>query len=400
MKIGIYTSSFENFVEADVSAGILADTLSHKHEIELVRTAVSTSPEHLRLLCDSPLEQVTFRTISDPPQRVTDPGSPERRYQALRDWSDELTRPYDLFVNFSDRVPIYCSASRGVLVVQFPYDFIPSLYRASWLDHLASYQVKISNSHYTRFWTRIFWELDCSVVYPPVPIQTSKTVKENLIVAIAPFGTARSGKQLELITAFEQLKNRLPAWSFSIMGEVEAKPSSKTYFETVCDSAANSSVTVLANPSIEQQRDLINRARLLWMGAGLGEDLDFQPEKAIPFSLSLVQSMSAGCVPLVTNSGGLSEILRHGENGYFWDSTSQLIECSSKLGGNEPRRLELALAARRRARDFRPERFTASFLKQLRTAFGPAFGGRRVGLWKRVVTSAANSIKRVSTTAR
>jgi glycosyltransferase involved in cell wall biosynthesis len=389
MKVGIYNSGTENSVEGDTSAAVLAEVFASKHHTEIIRTPVSTTAEQLRLLCDSPLQRVAFRTVCEPSLMVMDPSSPEQRYKALRSWSDEITEPYDLFINFSDRVPIYCSAPRGVLVVRFPSNLVPSLYRALWLDHLASYQLKLSNSYYTRFWTRMFWEIDCPVVYPPVPLRPARVAKENLIVAVGPLGTTCPGKELELILAFKQLKNQLPEWSLSVIDHIDGRRLNESYFTTVCDLAADSGVTIVRNPSVEQQSELFNRAQLLWLANGLSEDLEFQPEKAIPFSLPLIQGMAAGCVPLVTNSGGLSEVLRHGENGFFWNTTSELIERSLLLARDEPGRLELAKAAHVRALDFRPERFIQSFLGQLRTAFGfrSRFGRNPLSLWHRLFTS-------------
>jgi glycosyltransferase involved in cell wall biosynthesis len=388
MKIGIYNSSFENTAEGYTSAAVLAEGLASKHETEIVCVSGSTTPEHLRLLCDSPLKQVSFRTIDAPPQ--SDPDCPARRYQALRNWSEELTQTYDLFVNFCDRVPIYCSAPRGVLVVGFPHDFVPSPYRALWLEHLASYKLIFSNSYYTRFWTRMFWEIDCPVVYPPVAYRTAKVSKEKLIVSAGPFGMAYPHKQIELIDAFTKLKDQLPDWSLAIIGKLGENRASKSYFEAVCDAARYSNVTVLANLSVEQQLELFNRSRLFWLAAGLGENLEMQPEKAIPFSSALIQAMAAECVPLVTNSGGLSEVLRHGENGFFWNTTSELVERSLLLARHERGRLELARAARLRAMEFRPERFTESFLRQLKVKFDirPQFRINPLRLWKRLITPA------------
>jgi glycosyltransferase involved in cell wall biosynthesis len=317
-----------------------------------------------------------------------DPGSPERRYQALRYWSNELTRPYDLFINFADRVPIHCSAPRGVLIVQFPYDFVPSLYRAFWVDHFASYQLKISNSYYTQLWTRMFWEFESVVVHPPVPPQTKDELKENLILVVDSLGTVRPGKQIELIKAFTKVKRRLPEWSLTIVGEVEKNGSGKRHFETVQKLAGNFGVMVRGNPTIEEQLELINRARIFWLATGLEEDLNLHPEKAMPFSIPLVQSMSAGCVPLVTNSGGLSEIVRHGENGFFWDTTSQLVDRTLELA-DESLRLELAKLARTRALDFAPDCFASSFLEQLETTFGlrTGFTVRTARSWNRLVSS-------------
>jgi glycosyltransferase involved in cell wall biosynthesis len=97
--------------------------------------------------------------------------------------------------------------------------------------------------------------------------------------------------------------------------------------------------------------------------------------------------MAAGCVPLVNNTGALSEVVRHNENGFFWNDTGKLIEFTLKLVQDESRRLKLSQAARRRMLDFRPEQYADAFQKQLGSAFGIPHQSMAnpAQLWKRLL---------------
>jgi len=138
VKIGIYNSSVDNFELGWGSAAILAHALSANHQTEMVIHEDSRR-EQDEAIRQASLPQPAFRTVRDSPGIKTDPTRPDRRYEALRAWGDELTRPYDLFINFTDRIPIYNSAQRGVLVIQFPHNFAPRPYRAFWQQHLSTY---------------------------------------------------------------------------------------------------------------------------------------------------------------------------------------------------------------------------------------------------------------------
>src|SRR6266478_3932095 len=393
MKIGLYNSSIENSAVASVSAAILAVALAAKHQTEIVSTPDSSTREQFALLSGGSSEQVSLRIVESPPQIITDPGSPDRRYEALRNWGDKLTRAYDLFINFSDRLPIYCSAAQGALIIQFPHDFIPSPYRALWVDHLNSYQLKFANSYYTQFWTRVFWEIDCPVLYPPVPKPPTSDVKENLIVSAGSFNATRPYKLLELVSAFQQLRMKLPDWSLCIIGNLDENAASRKQFERIRDAAGQSDISVLANPSFERESELFSRARIFWQAAGLGDDPDLEPGKVEPFNLNVLRAMAAGCVPLVMNRGGLSEVVRQGQNGLFWTDIDELINYTLALARDKRQRHGFARAAQRRAHDFRPENYGDNFLLQTQAAFGikHRFRANPLWLWKRLVNSAAHT---------
>ena len=49
------------------------------------------------------------------------------------------------------------------------------------------------------------------------------------------------------------------------------------------------------------------------------------------FGIVIVEAMAAGCIPLVFNGGGVTEIVDHKENGYAWDSEKELLDFTNKL---------------------------------------------------------------------
>jgi len=74
------------------------------------------------------------------------------------------------------------------------------------------------------------------------------------------------------------------------------------------------------------------------------------------FSLSLVEGMSQGLVPITFSVGVAPEIIRHGENGFLVSTMSEAISCVKELLANEEKRLAMADAAKQTAEQFRSTR--------------------------------------------
>jgi glycosyltransferase involved in cell wall biosynthesis len=363
--------------------------MSRKFDVDIIAHTDSTSKDQLAALCGNSLERVTFRTVDQLALRVLDPCAIAQRYERLRTWGDELTSRYDLFVNFTDRLPVFCSARNGVLMVQSACDFIPLIYRAFLTSHLSSYQLKLTSSYYTRFWAKVFWDIDSEVVYPPLGTQALTPVaKEDIIVILGPIDPSQH--QLELIAAFRQLKTDLPDWSLVIMGRHDDDIlRGKRYFDLL-KAAGDDGVSILTNPSAVKQSEMLRGAKILWCGIGLEKDLDVQPQRIESFRLDVVEAMANGCVPLTTNSTSFSEVIRHRESGMFWDTTDELLLHTSTLARDQNLLGSLSEAAQERVRAFDSEKFTESFLQHLKDAFGirsvPLVSPGR--LWKRLIRSA------------
>lgn len=74
------------------------------------------------------------------------------------------------------------------------------------------------------------------------------------------------------------------------------------------------------------------------------------------FSLSLIEGMSQGLVPITFSVGVAPEIIRHGENGFLVSTMSEAVVCAQYLLNNEEKRLVMADAARQTADQFRSTR--------------------------------------------
>jgi glycosyltransferase involved in cell wall biosynthesis len=67
--------------------------------------------------------------------------------------------------------------------------------------------------------------------------------------------------------------------------------------------------------------------------------------------------MAAGCVPVVINRGGQSDIVRHGETGFLWNTVDELKRYSLQLARDPDLCERMSVAARARAATFSRPRF-------------------------------------------
>lgn len=77
------------------------------------------------------------------------------------------------------------------------------------------------------------------------------------------------------------------------------------------------------------------------------------------FSLSLVEGMSQGLVPIAFSVGVAPEIIDHGRNGYLVTNTDQAIELARDLLQNDEKRLAMAEAAKETAAQFRSDKIAS-----------------------------------------
>lgn len=396
MRIGLYLEHGEgNGVGgAELKMALLASVWSREHDVDLVHHRPPLTRERLALFSSDDYSRVNIRYVprEPPPSR---PWDPVRRYKAARRWQAAISEGYDVFVNCTHWVPCFSHAGRGILHVLFPFyepewrppEPDPALprwrhlrqrlyYGFEWQRRLASYDHITANSRYTAEWTERRWGVPCEVVYSPVDVEFLHRPKEPLIVSVGRFSTiAHSKKQLEMVRTFAKVSAAgRPGWEYACVGGLNSRDENRWYFEQVREAGRGAPVTVEANVPRARVRSLLERARIFWHAAGYGEDLERQPQLAEHFGVATVEAMGAGCVPVVIDRGGQSEIVTHGENGFLWSTLDELAHYTERLARDPVLWERLSNAARRRARNFDRRRFVERM---------SALAGVDVGGWSR-----------------
>ena len=82
--------------------------------------------------------------------------------------------------------------------------------------------------------------------------------------------------------------------------------------------------------------NFLEESKIYWHARGYGES---NPQEYENFGITTVESMAAGCIPIVINLGAQPEIIDHKINGYCWNEPNELIHYTKKMTQNIPKNL-------------------------------------------------------------
>ena len=281
----------------------------------------------------------------------------------------------DLMVTLGNHIvpPIELMAKRGMYVCQFPFRLSADEIARS--RHLASsYKEIIVYSEYTR--ANVYSALSAfqmqpipiRVLHPPVPqLGGDACVKENRILSVGRFFDGGHCKRHDvMIEVFRALHER-------VGGDIElhlagsSAPTNIEYLDRLRQLADGFPIFFHVNVPVKGLHQLYREAAVYWHATGIYCDLNSHPEQAEHFGISLVEAMSAECVPLAFNAGGPREIIQHSVNGFLYKSVGELLETTLTLFDPTclPTRHTLARAARKRAAIFSEGRFIENVRKMV-----------------------------------
>jgi glycosyltransferase involved in cell wall biosynthesis len=155
-----------------------------------------------------------------------------------------------------------------------------------------------------------------------------------------------------------------PGWRYALAGTLGRSAEDQSYFDAVRRESATLPVALKPNLGRGELLDLYGKAKIFWHAAGYANTAG-DPELNEHFGITTVEAMSAGCVPVVFNRGGPSEIVEHGVNGFLWNTLDELRDHTTRLTTDEALWAAMSAAARRRAADFDRAHFVAGIARHL-----------------------------------
>lgn len=177
----------------------------------------------------------------------------------------------------------------------------------------------IANSEYTSKAIKNTYGVDSKIIYPPV----STIYKENSainyertnnVVTVSRFS---SGKNLDIIPQIA--KNVDKATTFSLLGGYGDKETIDNLNNLIDKFDLRDRVKLIVNPSREE---IVNALK--------GSKIYLHTMKGEHFGISIIEGMSAGCIPVVPNSGGPTEFvdeeLRYDELGRASEIINEKID--------------------------------------------------------------------------
>jgi glycosyltransferase involved in cell wall biosynthesis len=390
--VGIYNEPAGHGVGGSESlVALVAESLARAHAVEIVHHIEGLTAEKMAAVSGADLSRVSTRFVERDYEPTPYHANPLARYRAARAWHAALSAPYDLFVATLHDLPPFCHARRGALIVLFPTATAPHLaelpeellrrnalrrraergfQRFVWGRRLAGYQVATAISDFSRRWTQRRWGVESEVVYPPVDTRFAAAPKEPLILSVGRFALRGEGhrkNQPEMLSAYRELEPSLPGWEYQTVGGLRDTLAHRTFFDSLgAEAALCARARVRAELGREELRALYERASLFWHASGYGEDEEVRPELAEHFGITTVEAMAAGCVPVVINKGGQAEIVRHGVDGFLWDTLEELKAHTLSLASDSELRARMSESARARSEHFSKEACVGRYAELLR----------------------------------
>lgn len=272
-------------------------------------------------------------------------------------------RGYDLCFWLSDGSIPTLWAKKNILHFQVPFQDVggKSLFNRLKLQKIRTI---VCNSKFTKKFIDKEFGVNSGVIYPPVDISGIKPLKkENIILSVGRFSQLLQVKGQDiLIDAFKKLVDSgQRAWKLILAGGSDV--GGQEYVDMLRGRAVGYPIEILENVSFSEIKESYGKAKIFWSASGFGVDEEKEPEKVEHFGISLVEAMSAGCVPLVVNKGGFHEIIDEPIENLLWISTKALIEKTNSLVNDEKKRRAIAQTVRQKANKFSQERFQDEIFK-------------------------------------
>jgi len=238
-------------------------------------------------------------------------------------------------------VVLYCESDINIfkkLILKI-LGFVP-LFLVSYpknFKFLDSYNRILSISQYSKKWIDKLWGKGSTILYPPVDVEDfAPAGKDNIILSVGRFFPEHHNKkQLEMAQNFIDLYTKNPGvmknFTLYLAGGVENKAEHMDYVESIKKLSENFPIKVLTNIDWGKLVELFSRSLIFWHASGMGEDEIRHPEKFEHFGITTVEAMASGCIPVVINKGGQTEIIQNGYNGFLFESWDELKEITLKI---------------------------------------------------------------------
>jgi glycosyltransferase involved in cell wall biosynthesis len=270
---------------------------------------------------------------------------------------------YDIFVNCHT-----CSnpsnAAINIHYIHFPAkkeDALSDFMFNTYVENIDSF---LANSAYSASWaSKILGVEQILILEPPVLLASvsDQLIKKNIILTI---GRYSKEKNIEtLIKTFTQYISFWEGWEYVIIGALDSINSN--YYQYLKMQAEGYPVRLLSNVSKIELMEYMNISKIYWHGAGYGADLMKFPSDAEHFGMTVVEAMSAGCIPLVFEVGGPADIITENQCGQVWSTPYKLATITQSLIIDEKIAIALSNHSQISAKKYSVAKFMEKFGREL-----------------------------------
>ena len=271
----------------------------------------------------------------------------------IRRWEDRSAHgPFSLFVCMGNQIlpPVPGIGLTNIFHCQFPFPMDSGHFTRDW-GNLNGYACIIVNSDFTKRHVEDRAQrlgLHCPavhVVHPPVPgvkipphvaKPTDGVIRILNVGRFAPGGHCK--RQDVMIDAVRHLRKKFPKIRLDLAGSVGFGSESRIYLSNLRKESRDLPVRFHVNPSPQSLTQLYSEAQFYWHLTGIGLNPNLTPEYFEHFGISIVEAMSARCIPFAVKTGGPQEIIHDSYSGFLLDTKEDLyrdMEKAISLGRDE-----------------------------------------------------------------
>jgi len=270
------------------------------------------------------------------------------------------TKQFDVFYYQTDGSLFFSLAQKNILHIQTPLklnknNFFEKLKLANW-------QIKNTNSLFTKRIIEKFWKTKINLVHTPmvdIPNFSEQKLTElinkiqKIILNVGRFFTHLHAKRQDiLVEIFKNLIKKYPQetknWHLVLIGSVE----NQIYAAHIAKLAKDLPVTIIHQTSRKELLNWYRKTSIYWHATGFGIDQEKNPEKVEHFGITTIEAMAYGCVPVVIKKGGQIEILGDKLSQLLWETKQDCIQKTYKLISGKNKKNQLAKLAYQQSKNF------------------------------------------------
>lgn len=184
------------------------------------------------------------------------------------------------------------------------------------LERLKSYQVILADSTFTKKWIRNYWKRESTLLYPPVELlfkqyKIDDFKKKKWICSVGRFFKLGHGKKQDaLIKAFKKFHDSgHKDWQLHLVGGIGNDSVSVEIIEGLRKESENYPIFFHLNASRKKVEEIYLNSRIYWHATGFGENENTNPIKFEHFGIAPIEAISAKCIPILFDGGGLRETI-------------------------------------------------------------------------------------------
>lgn len=272
---------------------------------------------------------------------------------------------YDLMFWVSDGSIPLLSARHNYIHFQVPFKLRES---TNLITRMKLMRIKkvVCNSQFTKKFIDKSYGVNSIVLYPPVDTNAFKPkLKENIILYIGRFSELLQNKHQDILIEnfkkFCEIEGK--KWKLILAGGTDVGEGGM--IEKLKSQADGYPIEILPSPKFRRVAELSGKAKIFWSASGFGIDESKDPQKVEHFGITLVEAMSAKCIPLVFNAGGHKEIVKDLVNGFLWSTEDELLQKTQMLISNPKMMRTLAIQAHFDSQEYNYDSFEKKLISLL-----------------------------------